>query len=119
MAFGGNEMGSLPVTAASTTRSVGSPVCDSRVATKQGTGVASLCAEFLPGCEAIFALFFACIPCELDVQSTLSIQKNFPESSMTEAQADKILKELRTIKFCVTVLAVIIALASAEATFNL
>ena len=38
---------------------------------------------------------------------------------MTEAQADKILKERRTIKFCVTVLAVIIALASAEATFNL
>ena len=38
---------------------------------------------------------------------------------MTEAQADKILKELRTIKVCVIILAVIIALASAKATFNL
>jgi hypothetical protein len=38
---------------------------------------------------------------------------------MTEAQAEKILKELRTIKICVIILTVIIALASAKATFNL
>ena len=38
---------------------------------------------------------------------------------MTEAQADRILKELRTIKVCVIILTVIIALASAKATFNL
>lgn len=38
---------------------------------------------------------------------------------MTEAQADRILKELKTIKVCVIVLTVIIALASAKATFNL
>lgn len=38
---------------------------------------------------------------------------------MTEVQADKILRELRTIKICVVVLAVVIALASAKATFHL
>ena len=38
---------------------------------------------------------------------------------MTEAQAEKILKELRTIKVCVIILTVIITLASAKATFNL
>ena len=38
---------------------------------------------------------------------------------MTEAQADRILKELRIIKVCVIILTVIIALASAKATFNL
>ncbi len=38
---------------------------------------------------------------------------------MTEAQAEKILKELKMIRICVIILAVIIALASAKATFNL
>lgn len=38
---------------------------------------------------------------------------------MTEARDDRILKELRTIKVCVIILTVIIALASAKATFNL
>ena len=38
---------------------------------------------------------------------------------MTEAQADRILKELRTIKVCVIILTVILALASVKATFNL
>jgi hypothetical protein len=38
---------------------------------------------------------------------------------MTETQADRILKELRTIKVCVIILTVIIALVSAKATFNL
>ncbi len=38
---------------------------------------------------------------------------------MTEPQADKILKELRAIKVCVIILTVIIAIASAKATFNL
>ncbi len=38
---------------------------------------------------------------------------------MTEAQADKILKDLRIIKVCVIILTVIIALASAKATFNI
>jgi hypothetical protein len=38
---------------------------------------------------------------------------------MTEAQADGILKELRTIKVCVVILTVIIALASTRATLNL
>ena len=42
-----------------------------------------------------------------------------PGVIVTEAQADKILKELRTIKICVMILAVIIALASAKSTFNL
>jgi hypothetical protein len=38
---------------------------------------------------------------------------------MTETQADRILKELRVIKVCVIILTVIIAIASAKATFNL
>jgi hypothetical protein len=38
---------------------------------------------------------------------------------MNEAQADRILKELHIIKVCVIILTVIIALASAKATFNL
>jgi hypothetical protein len=38
---------------------------------------------------------------------------------MTEAQAESILKDLRVIKICVIILTVIIALASAKATFNL
>jgi hypothetical protein len=38
---------------------------------------------------------------------------------MTETQADKILKELRIIKVCAIILTVIVALASAKATFNL
>jgi hypothetical protein len=38
---------------------------------------------------------------------------------MTEAQADKVLKELRTIEVCVVILTVIIAIASAKATFHL
>ena len=39
--------------------------------------------------------------------------------SMTETQAEKILKELRAIKVCVIILTFIIAIASAKATFNL
>jgi hypothetical protein len=38
---------------------------------------------------------------------------------MTEAQADRILKDLQIIKVCVIILTVIISLASAKATFNL
>ena len=38
---------------------------------------------------------------------------------MTEAQADRILKELKTVKVCVIILTIIIALASAKSTFNL
>ncbi len=38
---------------------------------------------------------------------------------MTEAQAETLLKELRTIKVCVIILAAIIALASIKETFNL
>ena len=38
---------------------------------------------------------------------------------MTEDQADRILKELRTIRVCVVILAAIIALASVKETFNL
>ena len=38
---------------------------------------------------------------------------------MTEAQADRILTELRIIKVCAIILTVIVALASAKATFNL
>jgi hypothetical protein len=44
---------------------------------------------------------------------------NIPGVIVTEAQADRILKELRTIKICVIILPVIIALASAKSTFNL
>lgn len=38
---------------------------------------------------------------------------------MNEAQADRILKQLRTITVCVVILTVITAVASAKATFNL
>lgn len=38
---------------------------------------------------------------------------------MTEMQANKMLAELRTIKICAVIVAVIIALASAKETFNL
>jgi hypothetical protein len=38
---------------------------------------------------------------------------------MTEAQANQLLREVRTIKVCVIILAAIIALASIKETFNL
>lgn len=43
----------------------------------------------------------------------------FPGVFMTEAQADGILKELRTIRVCVFILTVIIVIASVKETFNL
>jgi hypothetical protein len=40
------------------------------------------------------------------------------ESFMTEAQGDRILKVLKTVRICVIVRVVIIALASVKTTFN-
>jgi hypothetical protein len=84
----------------------------------QKTGIRSLCDEFFRGYRAEIRL-----PCpEFRPNSTHKrtlCTQCLPGAIMTEAQADRILKELRTIKVCGIILTVIIALASAKATFNL
>jgi hypothetical protein len=45
--------------------------------------------------------------------------RDTPETVMNEDQADKILKELRIIKICVMIPALIVAVASAKARFSL
>jgi hypothetical protein len=38
---------------------------------------------------------------------------------MTEVQAEAVLRELRTIRVCLIILATVVAIAAAKATFNL